>query len=65
MAEGARHLLRLLGVVPQVGRAGLLGQSRDLAAETVDVDHRLDVGEGGAQGLDIGGQIEFEHHPPD
>jgi hypothetical protein len=65
VAEGARDLLRLLDVVPQVGGAGLLGQARDLRAQRLDVDHRLDVGEGGAQGLDVGGRIEIKHDTPD
>jgi hypothetical protein len=33
VAEGARDLLRLLDVVPEVGGAGLLGQARDLRAQ--------------------------------
>ena len=35
------------------------------AVERVDVDHGLDVGERGAQRLNIGGQIEIEHDSPD
>jgi hypothetical protein len=65
VAEGARDLLRLLDVVPEVGGAGLLGEAIDLRAERVDVDHRLDVGERGAQGLDVGGGIEIKHDTPD
>jgi len=65
VAQGARDLLRLLGVVPEVGRAGLVAQSRNLCGERVDVDNGLDVVECGAQGLDVGGQIEFEHDSPD
>ena len=65
VAEGARDLLRLLDVVPQVGGAGLLGQARDLRTQPLDVDHRLDVGEGGTQGLDVGGRIEIKHDTPD
>ena len=65
MAERARDLLRFLDVVPEIGCAGLLGQARDLRTETLDVDHRLDVGEGGAEGLDVGGRIEIKHDSPD
>ena len=65
VAERARDLLRLVGVVPEVGRTGLLAQARDLGGERVDVDHGLDVGERGAQRLDIGGEIEIEHDSPD
>ena len=65
VAERARDLLRLVGVVPEVGSTGLFAETRDLGGERVDVDHGLDVGERGAQGLDIGGQIEIEHDSPD
>ncbi len=65
VAERTRHLLRLLDVVPEIRRAGLLGQARDLGTQPLDVDHRLDVGEGGAQGLDVGGRIEIKHDSPD
>ena len=65
MAEGAGDLLRLLDVVPQVGGAGLLAEPRDLGRESLDVDHGLDVGERGTQGLNIGGGIEVEHDSPD
>ena len=65
VAQRARDLLRLLGVVPEVRRTGLLAQTGDLGLQALDVDHRADVGEGGAQRLDVGGQIEFEHDTPD
>ena len=65
VAEGAGDLLRLVGVVPEIGGAGLFAESRDLGRECLDVDHGLDVGERGAQGLDIGGEIEIEHDSPD
>ena len=65
MAERAGDLLRLLGVVPEIGRAGLLAEARDLGGEGVDVDHGPDVGESGAQRLNIGGQIEIKHDSPD
>ena len=65
VAEGARDLLRLVGVVPEVGSTGLFAESRDLGRECVDVDHGLDVGERGAQGRDVGGEIEIEHDSPD
>ena len=55
VAQRARDLLRLLGVVPQVGGTGLLAEAGDLRGERVDVDHGLDVGERGAERLDIGG----------
>ena len=65
VAERARDLLRLLDVVPEVGRAGLFGEPLDLGAERDDVDHCGDVGERGAQGLDVGGGIEIKHDTPD
>ena len=65
VAERAGDLLRLLGVVPQIGNTGLFAEAGDLGGERLDVDHGLDVGERGAQGLDIGGQIEIEHDSPD
>ncbi len=65
VAQRARDLLRLVGVVPQVGGAGLLAEAGDLGGERVDVHHGLDVGEGGADGLDVGGKIEIEHDSPD
>ena len=65
VTEGARHLLGLLDVVPQVGGAGLFGEPVDLGAERRNVDHRRDVGERGAQGLDVGGGIEIKHDSPD
>src|SRR5690606_32064437 len=64
VAERAGHLLRLLGVVPEVGGAGLLAQSRDVRAQGIDVDDLADVAEGVSQGLDVGGEIEFEHGSP-
>ena len=65
VTERARHLLRLVGVVPQIRRAGLFTETGDLGGERIDVDHRLDVGERGAQRLNIGGQIEIKHDSPD
>ncbi len=65
VAECARDLLRLLDVVPEVGGTGFVGQARDLRTQSLDVDHRLDVGEGGTQGLDVGGRIEIKHDTPD
>ena len=65
VTEGARDLLGLLDVVPQVGGAGLFGEPVDLGAERRNVDHRRDVGERGAQGLDVGGGIEIKHDSPD
>ena len=65
VAERARHLLGLLDVVPEVGRTRLFGQALDLRAQRGHIDHRRDVGERGAQGLDVGGGIEFKHDSPD
>ena len=56
VAERARDLLRLLGVVPEVGHTGLIAQSGDLGREAVDVDDGTDVAEGGAQRIDVGGE---------
>ena len=65
VAQRTRDLLRLLGVVPQVGHTCGLTQTGDLGGERIDVDDRLDVGERGAQRLNIGGQIEIKHDSPD
>ena len=61
MAQRARDLLRVLGVVPEVGDARLLAEVGDLGAEGFDVDDRADVGEGGAEGGDLFGEIEVDH----
>jgi hypothetical protein len=53
VAQCARHLLGLLGVVPQVGYTRLLGEPGDLGLEGVDVDDGADVAEGGAQRGDL------------
>ncbi len=61
MAQAAGHLLSVLDVVPEVGGTGFFAEAIDVGFECVDVDHGLDIGEGRAQRLDVGGQIEFEH----
>ncbi len=61
MAERARHLLGVRGVVPEVGRAGLLAEPRDLGLEGVDVDDGADVAEGGAQRGDLLREVKIQH----
>lgn len=57
VAECAGHLLRVLGVVPEVGGTGLLAETRDVVAETGDIDDLADVAEGVPERLDFGGEI--------
>lgn len=57
VAECAGHLLRVLGVVPEVGGTGLLAETRDVLAETGDIDDLADVAEGVPERLDFGGEI--------
>ena len=64
MAERARHLLGLLGVVPQVWRARLLREASDLGLEGVDVDDGTDVAEGGAQRGDLLREVKIQHGLP-
>ena len=59
---GGERLGRL-DVVPQVGGRGLLLQLGDLAAEPVDVEHRLDRGQGRAQFVDDGGEVSGHVDP--
>ena len=64
VAERARHLLGLLGVVPQVWRARLLREASDLRLEGVDVDDGTDVAEGGAQRGDLLREVKIQHGLP-
>jgi hypothetical protein len=59
VAECARDLLRVLLVAPEVRIGGALFEGGHLGLEAIDVHHLGDVVEGGAQGLDFGGKIEF------
>ncbi len=64
VAQLARHLLRLGGVVPEVGHTGRFGERRDASTEVVHVDHGSDVGEGGAESGDLRREVEFGHGLP-
>ena len=62
VAERAGDLLRgLVGVVPEVRRAGLLAQLGDLGLELVDADDRPDVAEGLAERRDLVAEVEVDH----
>jgi hypothetical protein len=61
VAELGGDALGLLGVVPEVGNAGLLTQIRDLGGELVDANHRSDVGKRGAKGSYLLGNIQLDH----
>ena len=64
VAESAGDLLRVLHIVPEIGSGGGVAEPGDLLLERVDIDDGLDIGEGRAQGLDVGGHIEFKHDAP-
>jgi hypothetical protein len=59
VAECARHLLGVVGVVPEVGSGGLLLELGDVCAQAIDIDHLTDIPEGRAQCLDLVAEVEF------
>jgi len=64
MAQLAGHLLRVVGVVPQIGRTGLFIQVGDIGAESFDIDHRPDVVKRGPQCGDLLREFQLNHVEP-
>ena len=61
MAEVTRDLLRLIGVIPQVGGTSSLAQASDLRLEAVRVDHLANVRKSGTQACDVVRKVQFIH----
>ncbi len=56
------HLLGTRLVVPEVRRGGLLLEARLVLAQPVDVEHGLDVAEGGVEILELVGKLGSGHN---
>ncbi|GIH34838.1 hypothetical protein Mam01_50020 [Microbispora amethystogenes] len=61
MGEPAGDALRLVRVVPQIGRGSLLLQLGDLLAQGVEVEHVLDASQRAAKLVDLFGWIDDCH----
>src|SRR6185312_5997539 len=61
MAELGGHLLRSGGVVPQVGRAGLVGQILDIFQKLLHLGYLLDRGVRCAEGAEFCGKVDRCH----
>ena len=52
-------------VVPEVGHGRLLLELRLLPAQLVEIEHGLDVAQGGVEGLELFGEIGSGHNSQD
>ncbi|GAA1587959.1 hypothetical protein GCM10009764_08660 [Nocardia ninae] len=59
MRELARHLLRVILVVPQIGICGLVLELVDTSAQLLDVEDRFDRLEGGVEFGEISGNVRM------
>ena len=61
VTERGGDALGFLCVVPEVWHAGLLTQIGNLGGESIDANHRADVGKRGAEGSYLLGNIQLDH----